>query len=48
MTTAGLAGSGLLEPGTLYETEYRLDLPEGTDLAALETDGAKRRSATRA
>jgi putative ABC transport system permease protein len=35
--TAGLAGSGLLAPGTLYETGYRLDLPPGTDLAALET-----------
>lgn len=34
--TSGLAGSGLLEPGTLYETEYRLDLPDGADLAALE------------
>ncbi len=36
VTTAGLAGSGLLEPGTLYETEYRLSLPEGTDLAGLQ------------
>ena len=34
--TAGLAGSGLLEPGSLYETEYRLVLPAGTDLAAME------------
>lgn len=34
--TEGLAGSGLLEPGTLYETQYRLDLPEGTDLAGLQ------------
>ncbi len=32
----GLQESGLLEPGTLFETAYRLDLPEGADLAALE------------
>lgn len=36
VTTAGLAGSGLLEPGTLFESAYRLDLPPGADLAALE------------
>ncbi len=34
--TPGLAESGLLEPGTLFETAYRLRLPEGVDLAALE------------
>ncbi|MBE2275664.1 MAG: drug:proton antiporter [Rhodobacteraceae bacterium] len=34
--TADLAGSGLLAPGTLYETKYRLALPAGTDLAALQ------------
>jgi putative ABC transport system permease protein len=34
--TTGLAESGLLEPGTLYETEYRLLLPAGTDLAEAE------------
>jgi putative ABC transport system permease protein len=34
--TADLAGSGLLEPGTLYETEYRLTLPPGADLEALQ------------
>lgn len=34
--TADLGASGLLEPGTLFETEYRLRLPQGTDLAALE------------
>ncbi len=32
----GLASSGLLEPGTLFETQYRLGLPEGTELDALE------------
>ncbi|MBA4352518.1 MAG: drug:proton antiporter, partial [Rhodobacter sp.] len=34
--TADLEGSGLLEPGSLFETEYRLVLPPGTDLAAME------------
>ncbi len=34
--TEALAQSGLLAPGSLYETEYRLALPPGTDLAALE------------
>ncbi len=29
--TEALARSGLLEPGTLYETKYRLTLPPGTD-----------------
>ncbi|WP_316014224.1 ABC transporter permease [Roseobacter sp. HKCCA0434] len=32
----GLEGSGLITPGTLYETEYRLRLPESADLDALE------------
>ncbi len=31
-----LEGSGLLAPGTLYNSKYRLDLPQGTDLAAME------------
>ncbi|MGV6846844.1 MAG: ABC transporter permease [Marinibacterium sp.] len=35
--TRALDTSGLLAPGTLFSTRYRLDLPEGTDLAALET-----------
>ncbi|MEZ5756168.1 MAG: FtsX-like permease family protein [Paracoccaceae bacterium] len=34
--TVDLAGSGLLEPGSLFETEYRLLLPAGTDLEAME------------
>ena len=34
--TEGLAGSGLIEPGTLYDTAYRMRLPAGADLAALE------------
>jgi len=32
-----LAGAGLLEPGSLYETAYRLRLPAGADLATLKT-----------
>ncbi|MEM6940167.1 MAG: FtsX-like permease family protein [Pseudomonadota bacterium] len=31
-----LEGAGLITPGTLFNSKYRLDLPEGTDLAALE------------
>lgn len=34
--TDDLDGTGLIQPGTLYETEYRLRLPEGTDLDAAE------------
>ncbi len=33
-----LNGSGLLAPGTLFDSQYRLALPEGSDLAALETE----------
>ena len=33
-----LDGSGLLGPGTLFNSQYRLALPEGTDLAALEAE----------
>ncbi|TBX28703.1 ABC transporter permease [Nioella sediminis] len=33
-----LEGSGLLGPGTLYNSQYRLALPEGTDLETLETE----------
>ncbi len=38
---AGLDGSGLLAPGSLYETELRMTLPEGADLAALRADLAE-------
>ncbi|MFD1341529.1 ABC transporter permease [Litorisediminicola beolgyonensis] len=38
MRTSALEGSGLLEPGTLFETEYRVLLPEGTDLDALDAE----------
>ncbi|WP_424178770.1 ABC transporter permease [Yoonia sp. TsM2_T14_4] len=34
--TDALAGSGLIVEGTLFSTQYRLDLPAGADLAALE------------
>jgi len=33
-----LDGSGLIQPGTLYETEYRMALPSGADLTALEAE----------
>ncbi|MCQ0092218.1 ABC transporter permease [Roseovarius sp. M141] len=34
--TSALHASGLLTAGTLFSTRYRLDLPDGADLAALE------------
>ncbi|WP_461306131.1 ABC transporter permease, partial [Albidovulum sp.] len=34
--TADLAGSGLIQPGSLFDTRYRLLLPAGTDLGALQ------------
>ncbi|EPX82825.1 ABC transporter permease [Salipiger mucosus] len=40
--TQDLEGSGLLAPGSLYETEYRLLLPPGTDLDALEAEAEAR------
>ncbi|SLN39827.1 FtsX-like permease family protein [Roseovarius litorisediminis] len=33
VATTALENSGLLSPGSLYKTKYRLDLPPGTDLA---------------
>ena len=36
--TADLAKSGLIGPGSLYETQYRLRLPPEADLAALKRD----------
>ena len=38
VTKAGLAGAGLIGPGSLFETAYRLDLPPGADLAALQAE----------
>ncbi|PYE84815.1 ABC transporter permease [Pseudoroseicyclus aestuarii] len=37
-----LAASGLLEEGTLFDADYRLDLPEGADLQALEDEAESR------
>ncbi|MFZ1468600.1 MAG: FtsX-like permease family protein, partial [Paracoccaceae bacterium] len=34
--TTALATSGLIVPGSLYETRYRMMLPPGTDLTALQ------------
>ncbi len=36
--TADLKDSGLIQPGTLFETEYKLLLPEDVDLDALEAE----------
>ena len=36
--TDDLAGSGLLEPGSLFDTHYRLLLPEGADLDAMRSE----------
>ncbi|RYH08246.1 ABC transporter permease [Tropicimonas sp. IMCC6043] len=33
-----LAGSSLLEPGTLFETRYRLQLPDGANIEAAKTE----------
>ncbi|MEP2029551.1 MAG: FtsX-like permease family protein [Paracoccaceae bacterium] len=38
VATQSLENSGLIAPGTRFETKYRLQLPEGTDLAALEEE----------
>ena len=40
--TSALDGSGLLAPGSLYETEYRMLLPEGADLDALKAQAEER------
>lgn len=36
--TADLSGSGLIQPGTLFETEYKLLLPGDADLDALKAE----------
>lgn len=38
--TADLADSGLLQPGTLFETAYRLKLPPGVDLDEIQAAAA--------
>ncbi|RID90554.1 FtsX-like permease family protein [Gemmobacter lutimaris] len=40
--SADLANSGLLVPGALFETKYRLDLPPGTDLDAVQAAAESR------
>ncbi len=42
VTLEGLEGSGLLAPGTLFDSQYRLALPEGADLAALADEARGR------
>lgn len=38
VATSALAGTGLLAPGTLFSTEYRLVLPPDADLDALQAE----------
>lgn len=38
---SALDGSGLLQPGTLFSSHYRLDFPEGTNLAVLKGEARK-------
>jgi len=40
--TEALAASGLIAPGSLFESRYRLVLPEGTDLEVLEQSAKAR------
>ncbi|NKX45457.1 ABC transporter permease [Roseicyclus persicicus] len=42
VTLEGLEGSGLLSPGTLFDSQYRLALPPGSDLGALEAEARAR------
>jgi putative ABC transport system permease protein len=42
VATAGLSGSGLLEPGTLFDTKYRMTLPPDTDLDAVSREARAR------
>lgn len=42
LRSADLARSGLLEPGSLFDSRYRLMLPAGTDLAGLEAEAEAR------
>lgn len=38
VATAALDGSGLLEPGSIFETKYRMILPEADDLEKLKSE----------
>ncbi|WP_323766412.1 ABC transporter permease [Marinovum sp.] len=40
--TEALAGSGLLQAGTLFDTHYRLTLPPGTDVDAFKSEARDR------
>lgn len=40
VTTESLANASLLSPGTLFSTKYRLELPDGADLATLEAEAS--------
>ena len=42
LRTDALDSSGLIQPGTLFETNYRLRLPDGADIAALEAEARAR------
>lgn len=42
VATQSLQNSGLLAPGTLFETQYRMMLPPGEDLDAVKTDAQTR------
>ncbi|MDB6452888.1 ABC transporter permease [Falsirhodobacter sp. 20TX0035] len=41
VSLGGLAGSGLLAPGTVYDSDYRLLLPDGADLDALQAQAQR-------
>ncbi|MFQ5623515.1 MAG: ABC transporter permease, partial [Paracoccaceae bacterium] len=43
---SALAQSGLLGPGTLFDTQYRLQLPETTDLSATKAEAERRFAAS--
>ena len=42
VTRAGLEGSGLLAPGTLFDSQYRLALPDAADLGARAAEARAR------
>ncbi len=46
LRSQALEGSGLLEPGSLFNSAYRLALPDAAKLPRLKTDAEKRFSAT--
>ena len=42
VSAAALETSGLLAPGTLFDSQYRLQLPPGADLATLQSEATAR------